>query len=977
MKNIRRIVALALSFALTLALFAGAAFSDQDAIGADYKDDVNMLVELGVLGGYPDGTFKPEGTITRAEFTKMAYVLKYGSDDQGQIFAKQESVFTDVKNDASLNWARGYINYCSNQKIVGGLGNNKFNPGGNVTAAEAAKMLLVILGCDPEKEGLGGPNWQANTIAKAMELGILDGWVGNPSQAATRQLVAKLMRNTIFAPIYIYNPITRAGSQLNPMDPTKKNETLGEKTMGLKSVTGIVVSNENYAINRDEFGKVFGCASQINCTKDKSQVVYEYNNESGANSKKVLTIDRALDDNMLGSLVDVYFRADGKDGVYANVRVIGNIVVNAKTVTHEVSSSDIKLMPNEKDDSNGKMIQPYIVFRANGEEKKIQSQAEVKKVAGGTHYNGAAFADMSFFSDSTSRELVRGLLRQPSSQAGAVNPMFDNMGKDAINSYRLVSIDGGSTYCYIIQFRAGKKAISLGNVTSYSTANKSISISGAGTYSLDEVNVYDGIAARDDVIVFIHNGKPTLKKVETISGKVTKVTVDGIATINDQEYRADMNIFGDNLSNYFSNNHNAINENTTFKVLDGFVLATDTATINSSSGEYAVVLASLYDKDLGVAKVRLGFADNTEGTYEVSRFFVLNENDKEYAAQFANNAKFAYIYKYSITDGRVDLSGERGQPTVPGQTGDYKVQAQKFTVNGTSYLGNESSVMFMLYGDLLNPVEGKRTQVKAKAYKMKDMPLKASKGIPGIMINNSLAEYPIANVKMNNNPGSVSTFIVGVMTTGEKAPVLISDTDGIAYLVSAKQAYNVASGKWYVSTKMINEQGVFELDTIDDVTNGEGVSLVSTPKANATPNGYDRGSIARYRVDGDSGKIQTIDTEGGRAVDMKRPIDIESSGLYYATLAGTSGKLLGFYTYSDANIELEPQTGKLPRVSDTILLNDEYKVIGISGGSYSGEDINFITRDSMIPGKSANAIIQIKEGKIVKIFSFDEQIMVG
>ncbi|MEG2857601.1 MAG: hypothetical protein RR994_03170, partial [Clostridia bacterium] len=67
----------------------------------------------------------------------------------------------------------------------------------------------------------------------------------------------------------------------------------------------------------------------------------------------------------------------------------------------------------------------------------------------------------------------------------------------------------------------------------------------------------------------------------------------------------------------------------------------------------------------------------------------------------------------------------------------------------------------------------------------------------------------------------------------------------------------------------------------------------------------------------------------------------------------------------------------LPRVSDTILLNDEYKVIGISGGSYSGEDINFITRDSMIPGKSANAIIQIKEGKIVKIFSFDEQIMVG
>jgi hypothetical protein len=37
---------------------------------------------------------------------------------------------------------------------------------------EAAKMLLVILGCNADKEGFKGKNWSANTVAKAMELGL-------------------------------------------------------------------------------------------------------------------------------------------------------------------------------------------------------------------------------------------------------------------------------------------------------------------------------------------------------------------------------------------------------------------------------------------------------------------------------------------------------------------------------------------------------------------------------------------------------------------------------------------------------------------------------------------------------------------------------------------------------------------------------------------------------------------------------------
>ena len=75
MKSFKKVLALVMVFALSLSLFAGAVeFTDANDIHENYQDDVNMLVELGVLGGYPDGTFRPEANITRAEFAKMVYV---------------------------------------------------------------------------------------------------------------------------------------------------------------------------------------------------------------------------------------------------------------------------------------------------------------------------------------------------------------------------------------------------------------------------------------------------------------------------------------------------------------------------------------------------------------------------------------------------------------------------------------------------------------------------------------------------------------------------------------------------------------------------------------------------------------------------------------------------------------------------------------------------------------------------------------
>ena len=66
MKNLKKVLALVLAFACAFTMFAGAAFTDQ----ADIKvksDVVDTLVSLGVIEGFEDGSFQPNGTVTRAQ----------------------------------------------------------------------------------------------------------------------------------------------------------------------------------------------------------------------------------------------------------------------------------------------------------------------------------------------------------------------------------------------------------------------------------------------------------------------------------------------------------------------------------------------------------------------------------------------------------------------------------------------------------------------------------------------------------------------------------------------------------------------------------------------------------------------------------------------------------------------------------------------------------------------------------------------
>lgn len=196
MRNLKKVLALALVFALALGMMATAAFTDVEDI--DMSDAVNTMTALGIINGYTDGSFRPDGIVTRAEMAKMIYVLKNGGKDDGASYYKNLSTpLTDI----SGHWAEGYIKYCYTLGIIAGMGDGTFRPQENVTGLQAAKMILTVLGYDAEKSGLVGLTWGVNTAALGAEKMLFEDFETALDQGLPRQEAALLMYNGLDASV--------------------------------------------------------------------------------------------------------------------------------------------------------------------------------------------------------------------------------------------------------------------------------------------------------------------------------------------------------------------------------------------------------------------------------------------------------------------------------------------------------------------------------------------------------------------------------------------------------------------------------------------------------------------------------------------------------------------------------------------------------------------------------------------------------
>lgn len=171
-----------------------------DLTGHWAEDTILEAVELGFVSGYPDGTFRPDGMITREEFTVMlaqALLLSDGRDQAGG-FADEADIG---------GWAAPWVQRAVNAGLVSGYDDHTFRPNLPVKRQELAVMLARVLGAVAAGNPLAVSAyadsshlepWAVEPVEAVVGAGIMQGTDGNllaPLNSATRaEAVAMVLR---------------------------------------------------------------------------------------------------------------------------------------------------------------------------------------------------------------------------------------------------------------------------------------------------------------------------------------------------------------------------------------------------------------------------------------------------------------------------------------------------------------------------------------------------------------------------------------------------------------------------------------------------------------------------------------------------------------------------------------------------------------------------------------------------------------
>lgn len=234
MRNLKKLVALIVTLAL-LATFAIPAFAatPADVKGTDYEGAVTRLAALGVINGYPDGTFGPNDPITRAQFA--AVVVRALGNESLASTASGVTQFSDVP---ATHWASGYINIAVSLKIINGYGDGKFGPDDKVTFDQAVTMIVRALGAQAFADAKGG--FPTGYLIMGKQLGFSNGVAGVAGVPATRGIVAQLIDNAKSIVFFEQTGFGDSQTYVQPTDLAKQHTFLTE--LGMTKIAGVVVT---------------------------------------------------------------------------------------------------------------------------------------------------------------------------------------------------------------------------------------------------------------------------------------------------------------------------------------------------------------------------------------------------------------------------------------------------------------------------------------------------------------------------------------------------------------------------------------------------------------------------------------------------------------------------------------------------------------------------------------------------------------
>ena len=668
MRNLKKVLSLVLCVAMMLSVMvvgAGAAFSDQSKI--KNTEAVDACTALNIIGGYPDGSFKPEGNITRAEVTKMICVALNGGKNPA-VSTNTTPTFSDVRNNANAAWAEGYIESCAAQGIVSGVGGGKFAPNGNVTGVQLAKMLLVSLGYKSENEGFTGNAWATNVNVRAAQKGLYEGLEKMDTSAAlTRDNAAQMVWNALNAYEVEYKTTLVADSK----GQLSSQITVQDKVVGSTN-DKITLLEDKYEADT-AIGTFAGNSDVTNCKDGNIQITDATINGAtvkvGNSNKTTFQFKYDLDLKYLGEEVKVLYKdsKDGVDGQLDEKDTIYGVYVTGTTTVYNITKGDLQSCSDagkikfgdKKYEVADKLTAGNVVINYN-------YGAETKAVATSVSLNG------------TNYDLTTA--------AGLANYIEAALKKNSADSVKLVCNDNGKiVMAYVTNSKFGK----VSSVTS-----SKIGIEGLGTKDLEDCTAYDGIKS-GDIVNYVEiykdsSRKFVITKAETVSGKIEAFkSSDSQIKVDGKWYKYD----SVNTTVATDYTQAALTSSDVDDTYDLIVYGNYYVAYNKVSGFNNYAIATKGTTEFGDTRVKLLKADGSETTSTVDEL-------KDGATLPSGTDKTdAVLYSYNLksSDSKVDLSA-KDYTKVSNTSYSFNGDSDTLTVNGSSKIVASDAAVFVYVG---------------------------------------------------------------------------------------------------------------------------------------------------------------------------------------------------------------------------------------------------------------------------------------
>ena len=903
MRNLKRTLSLALASVMLVGMMSVGAsavnasdFTDADEIVN--KDAVSTMTALGIINGKEDGSyFDPTGTVTRAEMAKMLCVAINGGVDP-VLGVKDTPTFTDIKG----HWAESYIEYCAANGIIAGRGNNKFDPTGTVSATEAAKMLLGVLGYSAEKSGLVGNDWAINTNVLANQNGLYKNLANlNANTLLTRDNAAQMIYNALDANMVELNA---AGNYTTSQYSYTGTESV---VTGTERVWVLTIKENNCTDSGIKAAVDALSGSVYNSRSDADETVKEV---AGAELSKVKYALEQKTQNVYGENTVTKYADETMGHKYLSL----------------ITDGDAVLTDVEKD-SKGTYTLYMNGITTKGQYTKVEGdysnligqKVEVLYKDSENVYGVYASTDSSLIVESTAGK-VEAVKNGEVKIDGTTYKVDSNVTTTALYTGKLIDgLNVGGNKAAAVKAYDNDDNGKIDTVVYVPFTAAKVTYVGEKSFNTDvntnvkfeDVNAYDDMAKNDYVIksdaANTVDDTDTYVLAETVKGKIEATKSDSV--------RIDGTWY-----NYVTTTPDkdlALDSTVKAAVLNGYIVKSEVVTSSHELQDYAVIVKT--DEDVNGYVAKLLFAD---GTTKV----VTTDKDYGSAGENYGNALVTYEVKkgeYVLTKAKTN-SGDADKAGF-----DLIVTGKYVNSSGKGKIGGESiaddAVIFVQdsAGKFSTMAGSDFAKYSTSSVKNQNITAYANKD-NSTGYNSIVLAYVELNAKVNSITSNYGYVTSAVSTTKNKDGETVSSFtfwDGATEHKDIMTDEKVSLSKGDIFTYEENKDGSYTVTEVDNLLR---TAIIAYNEKNGDIRFTDASlSDKGSNVDADITKdtviigINSDDKAGVAGAVPTIAIETDKSGVYQANAyyvmgAGDEVKLLVVDTY-----------GNIPAVDSVTTVTDE------------------------------------------------------